>query len=1192
MLLGAPSAASAAQFFVNRTDDPAPGALATTCNNTSNTDTSTSCSLREAVIKSNANAPASGQSNTITLAAATYTLSHTGPKNADGPSAFDSQANELDIEVSTKVIGQGPGSTTVQAGTNATNGISLIFIINGYSSLPAAKPLDATLQGLTLQFGRNPYIDSGAAWGFGGAVEYESADGGQLTLTNDVITNNSTTDGDGGGVAVFDDAPTGTITSTRSLTTISSTTISNNTAVETEGGGAGGGVFAGTPEPLVITGSTISGNSATNGSGCNANKQCAAGGGVLEFGPNLTGGTPSSITNSTFSGNSTAFRGGGLWNSRPMTISGSTFTGNTLTNAAPVPSGSPGGGGGVYNVSEPNTTAITNSTFTGNSAGGGNGGAVANDGGTLTLTDSRITGNTAAAGAGLNQGADPTLANKTTATEDWWGCNGGPGAAGCDTAANQNTTAGETFTTSPWVTLRTTASPTTILTAASSALTASFLKDSAGTTLTTAQIPELIGLPVSWSATHGAISNQQTAIQANGTATATLTNDNTCNSTSGQATVDSVQAGDGLATATTTVQCPDLTATKTDNVLGATTVGTPWTWNIHVADGGNAAATFSTGQTILHDDLPAGPVYGTATVSGASGITGTGTLSCSIASGVLACTPSGGTVTLAALSSFNVSFTATSSAGGTFANPTAGGTCTVDPSGLIVESNEANNTCSDTVTVTGPDLTAAKTDNVTGAIILGSSFTWKIHVANGGTRAASFATGVAVLRDNLPAGASYGAVSLSGQSGVAGTGSVSCAIASGTLTCTASGGPVTLAAPGAFDVSFTVTPTVAGSLVNPAAGGSCSVDPTGAIAESNETNNACTDTVVVRAPDLTAVKTDDMGATTLVGNSWTWKIHLANGGDAPASFTSGQTILVDGLPSGPTYGAAAISGATGITGAGMVTCTVSSGALSCLASGGPVSIAAAGAFDVSLSASSAVTGTFMNPPAGATCAADPGNVVTEGNEANNACSDTVTVVLPTPVTPPGSGVGPPSASIAAPANSKTFTRGQVVSTSFSCTEATGGPGILGCADSRGAVGPNGRLDTSRTGSFTYRVTAISKDGETATASIAYKVIAPSNRFTLSHLKVHANGQVEFRVNVPGPGRIDALVTAPGHVVFARGHTSARKAGTVKVKLHPGAAGSRLAARRRSKVRLTLRVVFTPTGGPSRSASFHALLQTK
>ena len=57
-------------FFPNRFDDPVPGAVASTCNNVSNADTSSSCSLREAVRKANATAG----TDTIKLAAGTYTL--------------------------------------------------------------------------------------------------------------------------------------------------------------------------------------------------------------------------------------------------------------------------------------------------------------------------------------------------------------------------------------------------------------------------------------------------------------------------------------------------------------------------------------------------------------------------------------------------------------------------------------------------------------------------------------------------------------------------------------------------------------------------------------------------------------------------------------------------------------------------------------------------------------------------------------------------------------------------------------------------------------------------------------------------------------------------------------------------------------------------------------------------------------
>ncbi|MGO9753591.1 MAG: hypothetical protein ACLP22_19190 [Solirubrobacteraceae bacterium] len=86
----------------------------------------------------------------------------------------------------------------------------------------------------------------------------------------------------------------------------------------------------------------------------------------------------------------------------------------------------------------------------------------------------------------------------------------------------------------------------------------------------------------------------------------------------------------------------------------------------------------------------------------------------------------------------------------------------------------------------------------------------------------------------------------------------------------------------------------------------------------------------------------------------------------------------------------------------------------------------------------------------------------------------------------------PSAQISAPAGGGTYTVGQVVATSFSCSEGAYGPGISSCSDSNSSTSP-GDLDTSTAGSHTYTVTATSSDGQTGTASITYTVVAaPSN----------------------------------------------------------------------------------------------------
>jgi hypothetical protein len=88
----------------------------------------------------------------------------------------------------------------------------------------------------------------------------------------------------------------------------------------------------------------------------------------------------------------------------------------------------------------------------------------------------------------------------------------------------------------------------------------------------------------------------------------------------------------------------------------------------------------------------------------------------------------------------------------------------------------------------------------------------------------------------------------------------------------------------------------------------------------------------------------------------------------------------------------------------------------------------------------------------------------------------------------------PKATIESPANNETYAVGQKVKTKFSCKDSTYGPGIESCKDSNGASSP-GELNTSTAGTFTYTVTAKSKDGQTGKASISYSVGAAFLGFT-------------------------------------------------------------------------------------------------
>jgi hypothetical protein len=148
---------------------------------------------------------------------------------------------------------------------------------------------------------------------------------------------------------------------------------------------------------------------------------------------------------------------------------------------------------------------------------------------------------------------------------------------------------------------------------------------------------------------------------------------------------------------------PDLTVIKTNNQAGNVLVGNSFNWNLQVLNGSSSGmAQFTTGQIILRDYLPAGPAYGTpAVTTGAIPPVGTGTINCSISSNVLTCTASGGIVMLPTGSIFNVAFSITPAVAGTLVNPT-GGVCQADPNGVVAESNEANNNCTNAVTVVSP----------------------------------------------------------------------------------------------------------------------------------------------------------------------------------------------------------------------------------------------------------------------------------------------------------------------------------------------------------------------------------------------------------------------------------------------------------------------------------------------------------
>jgi hypothetical protein len=310
------------------------------------------------------------------------------------------------------------------------------------------------------------------------------------------------------------------------------------------------------------------------------------------------------------------------------------------------------------------------------------------------------------------------------------------------------------------------------------------------------------------------------------------------------------QQGEGGAFVYDLVPDFDLMVSKSNDTSGAGTVGTTFHWTITVSNISEQEALFTDGSTILKDDLAADATYGPPVTQNFTQVTNSGNIACEIASQTLTCTADGADVTLGASpGAFEVTFPVTPSAAGDLVNPAEGGVCQVDPDDTLAEDNESNNHCSDHVTV-NPDLTVTKTNDTDGTSSVEIPFTWILTVTNIGNTPATFNDGQSILKDELSPDAAYGTPAVQNEIDVTNGGNIACSLESYTLTCAADGADVTLAAgTGAFEVAFEVTPNTVGDLVNPESGGVCQVDPDGHLAEYDETNNDCADTVTVAAPD-------------------------------------------------------------------------------------------------------------------------------------------------------------------------------------------------------------------------------------------------------------------------------------------------------------------------------------------------------
>ena len=181
-----------------------------------------------------------------------------------------------------------------------------------------------------------------------------------------------------------------------------------------------------------------------------------------------------------------------------------------------------------------------------------------------------------------------------------------------------------------------------------------------------------------------------------------------------------------------------------------------------------------------------------------------------------------------------------------------------------------------------------------------------------------------------------------------------------------------------------------------------------------------------------------------------------------------------------------------------------------------------------------------------------------------------------------------------------YTKGQLIDAAYACQEGTDGPGIASCTGTAPAGQP---INTATGGRHRFMVTATSTDGQRGVNTVSYVVRLPSNQFGVSRIKTHRNGIITVRVKVPGRGRIDVLGTAwndnlaqaavllqpaPHRFVFARAHRSARRAGSLALRVIPNARATRLVHHHTYRVTLGLWITYTPTGGKYRKHGFYGL----
>ena len=383
----------------------------------------------------------------------------------------------------------------------------------------------------------------------------------------------------------------------------------------------------------------------------------------------------------------------------------------------------------------------------------------------------------------------------------------------------------------------------------------------------------------------------------------------------------------------------DLSITKTDGVASAVP-GTTTPYTITASNAGPDPVPAAT----IADTFPATCVSPTWTCVGAGGGTCTAAGSGNINDS--ANLPAGGSVT------YTAQCPIASTATGSLAN-----TATVS-GGAIADPDPANNSATDTDTLTPQaNLAITKTNGVT-QVNAGGSTTYTIVASNAGPSAAPGST----VADTAPATCTAFTWTCVGSPGATcpanGSGSINAIVGLPV------GGTAT------FTVNCTISGGAAGNLVNTA-----TVATGGGVTDPTPGNNSATDTdtIVANQADVAITKTDGQ-ASDIPGTSISYTIVASNAGPAAAS----SVAIAD------TFAATLTGVSWTCVGAGGGTCAANG--TGNIADTANLPNGASVTYTVNATIAGNATGTLSN-----TATATVGGGITDPNAANNSATDTTTL---------------------------------------------------------------------------------------------------------------------------------------------------------------------------------------------------------